>query len=543
MFFRGRGLLWLLLSAAVVIAGLGDTNRAHAALIAVDETLDELNADGDCSLREAIEAANTDAAVDACVPGSGPDTIELPPGSYPLTITGAFEDQNLTGDLDLRSDITIIGTGSSPSVIDASGLGNDRVMHIRCVEVEFPDVPVDIDVTLHNLRLTNGFPTNEGGAVRVDECLGFFATSADCNLTVEDSEFEGNSSRSGGGLWYQSTGALVVLRSTFMNNVAELDGGGMTLRHGEGLVEDSVFEANTAQAGGGLKAANASLTIRRSSFTNNVAELDGGGLDIFAPTLIEDSTIAGNQVTSTSSFAAGGGGLMINSTTTIRRTTISGNSSGTNGGGVACQNATATLENSTISDNVGAGQGGGGLILGLNGSNPCTITIDSCTITGNSGSNGGGCFRDSGSATVANTIIAGNTATWSGPDAGGLFTSGGHNLIGIRTSGTGFAGPNDLVGTAAKPLDPLLGALQDNGGATQTQLPEAGSPALDTGATGLVEDQRGLPRPATFRDRGAVEVQPSVANVPALSPVGSLCLLGLMLMASFAVVRGRDSST
>src|SRR3970282_626777 len=42
----------------------------------VNPTADELNADGDCSLREAITAANTDAPVDACPSGSGADTID-----------------------------------------------------------------------------------------------------------------------------------------------------------------------------------------------------------------------------------------------------------------------------------------------------------------------------------------------------------------------------------------------------------------------------------------------------------------------------------
>jgi CSLREA domain-containing protein len=46
--------------------------------ITVTTQEDELNADGDCSLREAIEAANRDRAVDACPAGSGYDT-ELRP--------------------------------------------------------------------------------------------------------------------------------------------------------------------------------------------------------------------------------------------------------------------------------------------------------------------------------------------------------------------------------------------------------------------------------------------------------------------------------
>lgn len=45
----------------VVISGVSAN-----ATINVNTTDDELNNDGDCSLREAIRAANTDTAVDAC---------------------------------------------------------------------------------------------------------------------------------------------------------------------------------------------------------------------------------------------------------------------------------------------------------------------------------------------------------------------------------------------------------------------------------------------------------------------------------------------
>jgi len=54
--------------------------RNHAATITVNTTDDELSTDGDCSLREAIQAANVDAAVDACPAGIGSDTIDVPAG-------------------------------------------------------------------------------------------------------------------------------------------------------------------------------------------------------------------------------------------------------------------------------------------------------------------------------------------------------------------------------------------------------------------------------------------------------------------------------
>ena len=48
----------------------------------VTTTADELNSNGNCSLREAIRAANTDSAVDTCPSGSGADAILLPYGDY-----------------------------------------------------------------------------------------------------------------------------------------------------------------------------------------------------------------------------------------------------------------------------------------------------------------------------------------------------------------------------------------------------------------------------------------------------------------------------
>ncbi|NJL82616.1 MAG: hypothetical protein HC890_06020 [Chloroflexaceae bacterium] len=73
---------------------------------------------------------------------------------------------------------------------------------------------------------------------------------------------------------------------------------------------------------------------------------------------------------------------------------------------------------------------------------------------------------------------------------------------------------NNQVGTAAAPLDPQLGNLQNNGGFTSTRLPLSGSPVINAGtADGSGNlDQRGLARPSgTAADTGAVEVQQAIA--------------------------------
>jgi hypothetical protein len=96
-------------------------------------------------------------------------------------------------------------------------------------------------------------------------------------------------------------------------------------------------------------------------------------------------------------------------------------------------------------------------------------------------------------------------------------TSNGFNFS--DDASCGFPGP---VGG-----DPMLDALANTGGPTQTRLPQSGSPLIDKvpnascqadGAAGITADQRGLPRPDTGSpdcDIGAVEVQPPVPNPPA----------------------------
>jgi CSLREA domain-containing protein len=80
---------------------------------------DEINSDGDCSLREAVQAANSDNPYDACTSGSGDDTISLPPGTYTLSIIGGGEDNNQQGDLDISGVLTITGTSAATTILQA----------------------------------------------------------------------------------------------------------------------------------------------------------------------------------------------------------------------------------------------------------------------------------------------------------------------------------------------------------------------------------------------------------------------------------------
>src|SRR6188472_3443873 len=112
----------------VLLGVFWPVSPAYAATITVTSTADEFGTPAGCSLREAIQAANADAAFGGCPAGSGDDTITVPAGTYILTLVGANDDLNQSGDLDIRSNITINGAGSASTVID--GNATDRVVDV-----------------------------------------------------------------------------------------------------------------------------------------------------------------------------------------------------------------------------------------------------------------------------------------------------------------------------------------------------------------------------------------------------------------------------
>lgn len=104
------GHAWI--AAACCAFGIVLSTGAGAAVISVKTTADDAIPNGDCSLREAIQAATIDAAVDACAAGSGADTVSVPAGTFALATT-----------LALGPNVTIQGAGRDVTVLD----GGDAV--------------------------------------------------------------------------------------------------------------------------------------------------------------------------------------------------------------------------------------------------------------------------------------------------------------------------------------------------------------------------------------------------------------------------------
>jgi len=457
--------------------------------IIVNETEDELQSDGDCSLREAIRAANTDTQVDFCPAGSGPDHISLPAGTYVMTLDDGPFDENeaATGDYDVTDALTISGAGASTTLVDGNGL--DRIFQVLGV----------IDVTLEGMTLQNG--------AQVDRGAGLFNNGG--LVTIRDSLVYSNTANigtdpTGGGLYNDGNG-VVTLDNTIVQSNTASQGGGVFNNSGTVIFADSTVVGNTAttttpRGGGGIRNTLFGKVYLDNTdvLSNTTLSSDGAGLANGGQMSLLDSTVAGNA-----SGNSGGGilndGTAVTATLYITNTTVSGNTALSNGGGLLNNRTSeATITNSTFSGN--SAPNGGGAIR--NHAISSTVTLLNSTLYGNSSnSNDGGGLRNMGTAYVKNTIIAGSP---SGNNCAGVLTSQGHNL----SSDASCAGSLTATGDRNS-IDPVVGPLQDNGGSTQTHALLAGSPAKNAGdSVGCpTTDQRNSPRDV-FCDIGAYEMGP-----------------------------------
>ncbi len=297
--------------------------------------------------------------------------------------------------------------------------------------------------------------------------------------------------------------SLTVRHLTIANGNADF-GGGIATRGGHLLVERSVIESNRASGGGGILvmyegAAQGTATIRDSTIRDNTAQA-GGGMEIVGSTAtIERSTFSGNTATGgTGTNAIAGAISFLASSTggslTIRNSTISGNTA--------------------VAGTFGESQGGGIFVQATFSDGTGSVQLVHTTIAGNSATHGSGVITNimSPNATrmrVANTIIADGCDKFSVSVVG--IESQGYNVSGDATCS--FTQATDQQST-----NPLLGALADNGGPTQTRALQTGSPAMDRiplvdgscNGTGIKTDQRGYVRPepsgSNQCDVGAYEV-------------------------------------
>ena len=303
-----------------------------------------------CTLSDHIKAANTDTAVGFCPPGTSHDIITI------------AEDIALDEPLPaIRGTITIEGGGHS-----ISGDGKHRIF--------------DVDggnLTINNLTLTEG-KAEKGGAVRLRAG----------ELSVHNSSFLSNRSETGGGAIYADGGSVSVTASQFAANcvtrashIVELDrssaeaarqvdgdgclsvtyywpspeamvateqgdGGAISFENGARVsIENVSFSNNKATDGGAIAmlGANGGLTVTGSSFSGNIAAVDGGALKAESGIIHFSNTTISNNRAGHGGVAALEGGEIA-----MTHVTMKDNRAEFTGGAIVNRGGVVKLRNSVI---------------------------------------------------------------------------------------------------------------------------------------------------------------------------------------------------
>ncbi|MBF2000097.1 MAG: calcium-binding protein [Synechococcales cyanobacterium M58_A2018_015] len=344
--------------------------------------------------------------------------------------------------------------------------------------------------TVRNSTFTNNQGIN-GAAIN----------SLNGKLTIENSRFSNNNTLAGrfdtgkpnpflrgyGGALYadrassvnEPSGTIRIVNSIFENNQGRGEGGAAYLYTGTQdnvIIENTRFNSNQVQAlpnggnagnGGGLvvlsNGLNKGLVLNRTSFTNNAATNQGGGLWMMdAPATITNSTFSGNKAQISddpkqNNFSHNGGAMALYGPATITNSTIANNKAGWVGGGILANNAPVTVKNTLFFNNTAA-----------NGGNPWNIR----------------------------------------QHASRELTDGGGNMQFPQAN-------EDRVTPNIQVVDPKLGPLQDNGGGFLSHALLPGSPAINAGVSNGAPtvDGRGFNRDGQV-DIGAIEFGATGSTAP-----------------------------
>lgn len=396
-------------------------------------------------------------------------------------------------------------------------------------------------------------------------------------VNISHSTFRNNASNAyhGGGLANLAKyTALIINETTFENNTARTAGGGI-YSWAESVTmtsQDSIFSGNTAgSSGGGIYTGNLTHTVSITNgrfIGNTVTNPDSWGGGINMRSLTSTLTIVDGLFNQNASSTLGGAIYLFPSTSTldtfgitaeIMGTSFSANEAGFSGGAVYQGTGTAVtidqssfvgntaigggayasysdgmtgvaqgaIENSTFSNN--QTYGSGGAIHGMG--SMTNLALRNVTVANNvadmtdadAGHGGGFALQNGASMQIANSLIANNT-DWSGvaPDCYNPNTqvSQGANLIGDATGCNWSAAPDDLIGTAVSPIDPVLEPLT---GLLPYHPLGTDSPAIDAGsAAPITSDPDMWPGCRPLDQIGTARPKDGNANGTAVCDIGAI---------------------
>jgi Carboxypeptidase regulatory-like domain len=421
-----KSVIRIICLAFVMLCVSAAINAATFTVNSLNDIPDLIDGDGEC--RALINECTFRAAIDEANTLPGDDTIILPAGTFTQMAVASNEDNNVDGDWDIRSNITITGAGANLTILQtnaAPNTGSERVLH----SVLSTNVVTITGVTIRNgVRsaaatsddsrgggiYNNGTLTLNNSVVTSNTTNGGGAGIQNFgNITLNSVTVSGNRCDSvaaecyGGGMlsFFKSTKNITIVDSTFNNNYVKAIGSelGIGYAYGAGMALQTTGDAGT------------NLNILDSNFTNNTGEgfgtntnLGGGkGGGIYVRTSGTSVTNISNTVVRANRIFHGfneiGGGIYLESgagmTGIWERLTVADNSANNFGNGIyitATANPLTAIDirYSTISGNtpqVVSGAGGGIAVRG-DASTNLTVNFFNTTISGNRNAFGGGAY-------------------------------------------------------------------------------------------------------------------------------------------------------
>ncbi len=424
-----------------------------------------------------------------------------------LTFDNSIQGQTITltnGEIAISSflSLTINGdNGGTPTTI--SGTNSSRIFNFSST--------VAGSITINDVIFTNGEAT-DGGAVAVNDATTVL-TLTDCEfrnnratgsagtngggalfnngaivtingVSIFDSNFANGTSGSGGAILNSNGGSLTVNDATFNLNSASRAGGAIEDNSGalgNLNIDSSVFTANSTGSnpgnGGAIHMTGAgNSTINASSFSNNTASNEGGGLWNGSGVMtITSTTIDGNTASGSDALVAGAsggggiyneGGTVLTDATTVITNNVADGAQGT-GGGVLNANGVFTANGSTISSN-SSNRAGGGIEQNQVSTTNLTDVTMSMNITGavvGAGAPGNGGALHVSQAGTVNITNGSFTQNIASNEGGGLWNgSGVMNIDGTAAINNNTANGEASMG-AMNPGEAGGGGIYNEGGA------------------------------------------------------------------------------
>lgn len=285
-------------------------SRSLLATIIVTSLADEVASDGQVTLREALQAANTNASVDGSAAGQAAPTLDKIVFAEGLIGTISL----VNGELSPQETVAIEGPGPDFLAISGgSGLTQSRVFAFRG--------------TGANTYVLSGVTVKDGNGKGVNEGFGgainFF--DADDKLTVINTVIRDSSAltggTNGGGLFADSS-IIDLTNVTVTNNFAQF-GGGLAFLEVDGSLTNVTISENTANTrGGGLLQfasrvnATSHLRLIHSTVTGNISPVAAGlrnntQNNSLAATLTLGNTIVANNTGGIQLSVAGVGATIV----------------------------------------------------------------------------------------------------------------------------------------------------------------------------------------------------------------------------------------